>query len=131
MKHAASVLVALVLTSLVACASQTQSWHEHAGNFEGEWSGHYTNSLGESGNEILSLHYSEQGELMGAWGGDTMVRGEQTGEHSIHLRGERNNGTTYEITAHRKHGEMQLHYYATRANGSTYEGWEELHRINP
>ena len=100
----------------------------HAGDFQGEWFGHWRNSLGEGGADSLSLHYTHHGDVRGTWSGDVRVWGEQTGEHSLHLNGERNNGVTYDIRAHRGHGEIHLHYTATRLNGSTYEGWSELHR---
>ena len=100
----------------------------HAADFEGEWVGHWTNSLGESGPDTLSLYRSHEGRLTGNWSGNVNVWGRQTGRHELHLNGTRNNGTTYEVTAHGKHGELHLHYYATRPNGSTYEGWADLHR---
>ena len=100
----------------------------YATDFEGEWVGHWRNSGGESGRDTLSLHESHHGELKGTWTGNVRVWGKQTGEHSIRLHGKRDDGVSYDITAHGKHGKLDLHYDATRVNGSTYEGWSDLHR---
>lgn len=100
----------------------------YAADFDGRWVGHWKNSLGERGGDSLSLHYSREGGLKGSWSGNVRVWGKQTGERSIRLRGERDDGVSYDITGYRKHGELHLHYDATRPNGSTYEGWSELHR---
>jgi hypothetical protein len=100
----------------------------HAADFDGRWVGHWKNSLGERGRDSISLHYSRDGGLKGTWSGNVRVWGKQTGERSIHLRGERDNGTSYDITGYRRHGELHLHYNAMRVNGSTYEGWSELRR---
>ncbi len=98
-----------------------------AADFEGEWVGHWRNSLDEEGPDSLSLYWDDGG-LRGIWTNEVTLWGKQTGKNTLHLRGRRDNGTTYDCAVELEHGEMHFHYYATRVNGSTYEGWSELHR---
>jgi hypothetical protein len=101
----------------------------NAGSFEGDWVGYWRNSLGETGSDSLWLVESRDGQLHGTWTGDTRVWGQQTGENSMHLNGQRNDGNrSYDIIAHMNNGEMELHYFATRPDGSTYDGSSRLHR---
>ncbi|MGO8943367.1 MAG: hypothetical protein ACLQJ7_06805 [Syntrophobacteraceae bacterium] len=117
----------LLLTLVLVVFSLTAP--VQAADFEGEWVGHWRNSLGEEGPDSLSLHWHDGG-LRGIWTDGVTLWGPQTGKNTIHLRGKRDNGTTYDCAADIEHGEMALHYYATRVNGSTYEGRSELHRSN-
>jgi len=100
----------------------------NAGPFQGEWVGHWENSLGEGGHDSLSLYESRDGTLRGTWSGNVEVHGAATGRDSIRLHGRRNDGVTYDITAEMHHGDVELHYSARRPNGSTYDGWAKFHR---
>ena len=122
MSKVRGLLLVVMLFTLVATVPA------HAGPFEGEWVGHWRNSLGERGHDSLSLYETRHGRLRGNWSGDVDVWGEETGERTIRLSGRRSDGVSYDITAYRQHGEIELHYYATRPNGTTYEGWSRLHR---
>lgn len=99
-----------------------------ADSFEGEWFGHWENSLGERGRDSLSLRQTRDGTYKGIWSGDTKVWGERTGEHTMRLHGRRDDGVSYNIEIHKERGEMELRYFATRPNGSRYDGFSRLRR---
>ena len=120
--------VALLTCMGVGCTPATvmaaqDEWRSVAG----EWTGHYSNSVGEKGETSLSLREREDGTLRGTWDG-VEVRGRRVNQDTIELRGETAT-RSYQITGTRDGRAMELKYIATRLNSSgTYEGNARLHR---
>jgi hypothetical protein len=95
---------------------------QDAVDFAGRWSGTWTNSLGERGDDTLTLTEDDEGNLSGRWSGTVDVRGRRVNRNTIELRG-RTQSRSYQITATIAEGSLSMKYLVSRldADGS-YDG---------
>lgn len=116
--------LALVLAIFSSRAAVAQQWT----TFAGEWTGNWSNNLGEQGADSLSLAEDAAGNLNGLWTGTVPVSGRQIDAHTISLQG-RTATRSYAITGTIVgNQEMTLSYVATRLDdgGGSYRGSARL-----
>lgn len=118
----------LVVTALLSLAPVTLARDDRPGSFAGVWTGHWSNSLGESGEDSLLLTEDPDGYVHGTWSGEVAVSGRQVRGSAIELRGE-TRSRSYLVTATVKGRKMSLTYVVTRLDGGgSYSGTARLVR---
>ena len=91
-------------------------------SFAGQWTGQWSNSLGERGDDSLVLTEDSNGNLSGLWTNEVTVSGRRINRNTIELQGQ-TAARSYQITATVKGDELIMQYIATRLNGSgSYHG---------
>ncbi|MBA4417197.1 MAG: hypothetical protein C0392_04710 [Syntrophus sp. (in: bacteria)] len=90
--------------------------------FAGQWTGQWSNTLGERGDDSLVLTEDQNGNLNGIWTNEVTVSGRRINQNTIELQGQ-TTARSYQITATVNGDEMIMQYIATRLNGSgSYRG---------
>ena len=117
-----------LLTAVVALALVQAARADDKVAFAGKWAGTWSNSLGETGDDTLTLTEDEDGNLTGTWTGDVPVSGSRTNRNSFELKGKTKN-RSYQITGAVKNGVLNLKYVVTRLNmDGSYDGKATLKR---
>lgn len=94
----------------------------------GNWTGTWTNALGERGRDTLELREAADGTLTGVWSGNITVTGRRLGPSTIELAG-RNNNRAYEVSGVLQGGTLTFTYTTRRLDGrGTYRGTSTLTR---
>lgn len=97
-------------------------------SFGGRWAGTWTNSVGESGPDTLTLREDASGNLSGVWSGYVEVHGRRLSPTSLELRGSTAN-RAFTIRGQLVGGELVLRYTARRLDGQgSYEGESRFQR---
>lgn len=108
-------LAILVLTHTAVSARDAKS-------FAGRWVGHWSNSLGERGDDSLVLREDADGNISGIWTNEVHVSGQRINRNTIELTGQ-TSARSYQITATIEGGVMTLKYIATRLDSDgSYQG---------
>jgi len=98
-------------------------------NISGNWTGTWTNSLGESGNDTLQITVDKSGNLQGVWSGNINITGQWLNNTNIRFSGQ-NSTRSYQVQGSVLGNTLILYYTATRLNTSgTYTGIESLTRV--
>jgi hypothetical protein len=119
----------LVIVALLSLATPALARDEGRGSFAGVWTGRWSNSLGESGDDSLVLSEDPDGDLRGTWTDEVPVAGRRTRRGAVELRG-RTRDRSYVITATVKGNRMTLAYDVTPLDGGdSYHGTSRLVRI--
>jgi len=117
------ILAAFVILSLTDPALVQGS------DFAGKWTGEWSNSLGESGNDSLVLSEEANGNLSGLWSNEVTVSGQLTGSDTASLVGQTAT-RDYRIRARVEGDRMTLTYSAARLNAEgSYNGESRFTRI--
>jgi hypothetical protein len=121
MRLVSSSIVAIVILALVCTA-----FGNDRESFAGQWTGQWSNSLGERGDDSLVLKEDSNGKLSGVWTNEVAVSGRRINRNTIELQGQ--TGTrSYQITATVIGNEMVMQYLSTRLNSSgSYNGTSRL-----
>lgn len=91
-------------------------------SFSGQWTGQWSNSLGEQGDDSLVLTEDANGNLSGVWTNEVAVSGRRINRNTLELQGQ-TAARSYQITATVRGNEMVMKYMSTRLNGSgSYHG---------
>lgn len=94
----------------------------------GAWSGTWSNTVGESGPDQLTLQEDSSGNLSGTWSGNIPVRGRWISAEQIELSGS-NPTRAFTIHGEFRDGELVLRYTARRLNASgSYTGESRFRR---
>jgi hypothetical protein len=94
----------------------------------GTWTGTWTNSLGERGNDSLVLEEKAGGVISGTWSGSVPVSGKRLTATTLELSGHTAT-RAYQMKATLEAGVMTLRYVARRLNAAgSYEGTSTLTR---
>jgi hypothetical protein len=95
----------------------------------GKWTGTWTNSLGEHGNETLEISDGTEGNFSGLWSGSINISGKWTGRSSMNFSG-KTDTRSYEAEGTILGNTLTIKYTATRLNSSgTYTGEEKLTHV--
>jgi hypothetical protein len=115
-------LALLVVLALPAVAAFGQGLSGKV-SFAGDWSGTWKNSVGESGEETLSLKEKADGTLTGVWSGDIHVKGERLGKNTFYFEADTGK-RFYRCAGQVEDGVLKLNYSASRPDtgGSTTGG---------
>ena len=98
------------------------------GNVTGKWTGPWTNSLGEHGNDTLEITDDGAGNFKGVWSGTINVTGQWLDNTHLKMSG-RTSTRDYQVQGTVQGDTLNLNYTATRLNTSgTYTGEETLTR---
>jgi hypothetical protein len=90
--------------------------------FAGSWTGTWSNSLGETGDDTLVLSEGADGSLTGTWSGSLKVTGRRTGPSTGTLEG-RNAKRAYKIVFSAKKRLMNMSYSVRRLDSEgSYKG---------
>lgn len=94
----------------------------------GQWSGSWSNSVGESGPDSLVLQEGPSGELSGTWSGNIAVRGRRLSASEFELEGSTSR-RAFRLRGRLEGGQIRLTYTAQRldAEGS-YSGESRFQR---
>jgi len=93
-----------------------------------KWSGSWTNSLGEKGNDTLGITTDSAGNIKGVWSGDISIAGQWSDSSNLKFSG-RTTARDYQVTGKIEKDILVLNYTATRLDTSgTYTGEEKLTR---
>lgn len=123
MRLVSSSIVAIVILALVCTA-----FGSDRESFAGKWTGQWSNSLGERGDDSLVLTEDSNGKLSGVWTDEVAVSGKRINRNTIELQGQ-TAARSYQITATVIGNEMVMKYMATRLNSSgSYDGQSRLIR---
>lgn len=94
----------------------------------GNWTGTWTNTVGETGPDQLSLQEEASGNLSGTWSGNIPVQGHRLSANQIELSGS-NANRAFTIRGEFQGGELILRYTARRLNApGSYTGESRFHR---
>lgn len=92
----------------------------------GNWSGRWSNSLGQSGADSLVLAETSDGTIAGKWSGNVPVRGRRIDATSFEMNG-RTDSRSYQFRGTVQIDTITLTYKAIYINsGRTYEGTSSL-----
>jgi len=98
------------------------------GNLAGSWTGPWTNSLGEHGNDTLVIteNNGNLGTFRGLWSDNILVTGQWLNKTNFGFSG-RTSTRLYQVQGIIQGNNLMLNYTATRLNASgTYTGEEKL-----
>jgi len=96
-----------------------------------KWTGPWTNSLGEHGDDTLEITDDGAGNIQGLWSGTINVTGQWLNKTSIKFSG-RTSTRDYQVQGTIQGDTLILNYTATRLDTSgTYSGEEKLTRVSP
>ena len=94
--------------------------------FAGSWSGTWSNSVNQSGDDTLVLTEDADGNLSGKWTGEVDVTGMRINRNSFELKA-KTAKRSYQITGTIKDGTMTMKYIVTRLDSDgTYNGKSTL-----
>ena len=118
----------LIIVALVSLALPFTAFAQ-GGGFAGKWTGEWSNSLGEYGNDSLVLSEDANGNLRGLWSDDVPVSGQITGSNTASLVGQTAT-RAYDIWARVDGDRMTLQYTATRLDAAgSYSGESRFTRV--
>jgi hypothetical protein len=96
-----------------------------------KWSGTWTNSLGEKGNDTLEISTDSAGNIKGVWSGNINITGQWSDSSNLKFSGQTTT-RDYQVTGKIENNILILNYTATRLNTSgTYTGEEKLTKVSP
>ena len=94
----------------------------------GKWTGTWTNTVGESGSDSLTLQEDGSGNLSGIWSGKIEVRGRRLSADQIELSGA-SPTRAFSIRGEFRGGELRLRYTARRLDATgSYSGESRFQR---
>jgi hypothetical protein len=97
-----------------------------ASNLSGKWTGHWSNTSNEKGEDSLVLAEDTKGNLNGTWSSDVKVSGKRINAGTAHLWGQTDN-RAYRFTATVQQGVIKMKYTAQRLDeGGSYGGVSTL-----
>jgi hypothetical protein len=97
--------------------------------FGGRWTGRWTNSVGETGDDTLDLVEDSARNLRGTWSGNVDVAGRQTDAASLALHA-RTKTRDYQITGSLRGEVLTMKYVATRLDQpGSYAGQSTFSRV--
>ncbi len=101
------------------------------GNLSGQWTGKWSNSLGEQGDETLEITDDGVGNFQGTWSGTIKITGKWLNKTSVEFSGQTST-RAYQAQGNLQGSTLIINYTATRLNTSgTYTGQESLTRVSP
>ena len=111
-----------------------RAWEEPCNNVpqsetSQKWSGTWTNSLGENGDDTLEITTDSAGNIKGVWSGNIKIIGKWSDSSNLQFSG-RTTIRDYQVTGKTENNILILNYTATRLNSSgTYTGEEKLSQV--
>jgi hypothetical protein len=113
-------------TVVVVLALQPRASVDDKVAFAGKWSGTWSNSVGQTGDDTLVLTEDEDGNLSGTWTGEVEVTGKRVNRNSFELQG-KTAKRSYQITGAVKDGTLALKYIVTRLDSDGhYDGKSKM-----
>ena len=119
----------LVFVSLILGAALGDLRADSGTTFGGRWTGHWTNSVGETGDDTLELVEDTARNLHGTWSGNVEVTGRQTDAATLALHA-RTPTRDYQITGTFRGDVLTIKYVATRLDRpGSYAGESTFTRV--
>jgi hypothetical protein len=125
--NGASAAARLLWAGALVAGLSVGAFAQERASFTGNWSGSWSNSLGDQGESDLELAESADGTITGDWDG-LKLKGERVNKNTAELRGKNDIGS-YQISASVKEGKLVLQYFVNRLDGEgSYSGSSTLTR---